>query len=131
MVEAMQKMCLWHTRAFMSLPVGDGYETEVTEFDYREDGGVCYDKNGVTVRHWRRSHTIDGASAYRLDWSGLSFVWTGDGNSDELTAKYAKPKARTSSSAKWSSTTPRQKNQQLAIIESARRPPRRTGLAKR
>jgi ribonuclease Z len=33
---------------------------------------------------------MDGASAYRLDWNGLSFVWTGDGKPDQLTAKYAK-----------------------------------------
>jgi ribonuclease Z len=90
MAEAMQKMCHWHSESFMSLPVGDGYEVEVAEFDFKDDGGPCYDKNGVTVRHWRRSHTKDGASAYRLDWNGLSFVWTGDGKPDELTAKFAK-----------------------------------------
>ncbi len=44
----------------------------------------------MVIRHWRRSHTKDGASAYRLDWKGLSFVWTGDGRPDELTAEYAK-----------------------------------------
>jgi hypothetical protein len=43
----------------------------------------------VTVRHWRRSHIKDGASAYRLDWNGLSFVWTGDGRPDELTLELA------------------------------------------
>ena len=44
------------------------------------------------VRHWPRSHVKDGASAYRLDWedAGLSFVWTGDGRPDELSAKYGK-----------------------------------------
>jgi ribonuclease Z len=62
---------------------------EVTEFDYKNDGGICYDKNGVTVSHWRRAHTMDGASGYRLDWNGLSFVWTGDGKPDQLTAKFA------------------------------------------
>jgi ribonuclease Z len=51
---------------------------------------VCYDKDGVKVIHWRRSHAMDGASAHRLDWNGLSFVWTGDGKPDQLTAKYAK-----------------------------------------
>ncbi|MGH9579318.1 MAG: guanitoxin biosynthesis MBL fold metallo-hydrolase GntH, partial [Terriglobales bacterium] len=90
MMDAMKKMAAWHIQSFTSLPAGEGYETEVTEFDFRDDGGICYDKNGVTVRHWRRSHTMDGASAYRLDWNGLSFVWTGDGKPDELTAKYAK-----------------------------------------
>jgi ribonuclease Z len=89
MTDAMQKMGAWHIQSFTSLPVGDGYEVEVTEFDYKDENGICYDKNGVTVRHWQRSHTMDGASAYRLDWNGLSFVWTGDGKPDDLTAKYA------------------------------------------
>jgi ribonuclease Z len=89
MVKSLQQMCNWHTYSFMSLPVGEGFEAEVTEFDYKNDGGICYDKNGVTVRHWRRSHTMDGASGYRLDWNGLSFVWTGDGKPDQLTAKFA------------------------------------------
>jgi ribonuclease BN (tRNA processing enzyme) len=42
----------------------------------------------VTVHHWRRSHAKDGATGYRLDWNGLSFVWTGDGRPDELSVKY-------------------------------------------
>ncbi len=90
MIKAMQDMSRWHTRSFECLPVGDGYEVEVTEFDYSKENEVCYDKNGVTVRHWPRSHTQNGASAYRLDWNGLSFVWTGDGKPDQLTEKYGK-----------------------------------------
>ena len=43
----------------------------------------------MAFRHWRRSHAKDGATAYRLDWNGLSFVWTGDGRPDDLTCKYA------------------------------------------
>ena len=100
MIESMQQMSRWHTQSFMSLPVGDGYETEVTEFDYKDDGALCYNKNGVTVRHWRRSHTMDGASAYRLDWNGLPFVWTGDNSQP------SSPKAPMYSSAKWWSTIP-------------------------
>lgn len=90
MIDHMLKMSAWHIRSFSMLPVGDGYEVDVTEFDYKDDGGVIYDKDGVKVTHWRRSHTMDGASAYRLDWNGLSFVWTGDGKPDRLTTKYAK-----------------------------------------
>ncbi len=87
MIEGMKTMTNWHTVGFMSCPVGDGYEVEVNEFDYKDDGGVCYEKNGVTIRHWRRSHNMDGASGYRLDWNGLSFVWTGDGRPDTTTIK--------------------------------------------
>ena len=89
MVENMKKMLKWHLEEFETCPVGDGFEVEVNEFDFRKENEICYNKDGVTVRHWPRSHGKDGASAYRLDWNGLSFVWTGDGRPDELTVKYA------------------------------------------
>jgi len=90
MIEGMKMMTHWHTDSFNASPIGDGYEVEVNEFDVRDDNGICYNKDGVTIRHWRRSHTKDGASAYRLDWNGLSFVWTGDGRPDELSLELAK-----------------------------------------
>ena len=90
MIEGMKMMTHWHTDSFNACPIGDGYEVEVNEFDFRDDNGICYDEDGVTVRHWQRSHTKDGASAYRLDWNGLSFVWTGDGRPDELSLELAK-----------------------------------------
>ena len=90
MIAAMKQMLKWHLEAFDACPIGDGYEVEVNEFDWKDENGICYEKNGVTIRHWRRSHIKDGASGYRLDWNGLSFVWTGDGRPDELTLKYAK-----------------------------------------
>ena len=89
MVAGMKQMLAWHLEAFDMFAIGDGYEIEVNEFDWKDENGICYDQDGVTVRHWRRSHAKDGASAYRLDWNGLSFVWTGDGRPDELTIKYA------------------------------------------
>lgn len=90
MIAGMKQMMRWHLDNFDACPIGDGYEVEVNEFDWKDDNGVCYDKDGVQIRHWRRSHIKDGASAYRLDWNGLSFVWTGDGRPDENTLKYAK-----------------------------------------
>jgi ribonuclease Z len=90
MCQHLEKMGAWTSHQAAGMPMADGYEIEVTEFDFRDDGGVCYDKDGVKVTHWRRSHAADGASAYRLDWNGLSVVWTGDGKPDQLTAKYAK-----------------------------------------
>ena len=92
MVKHMREMNRWHEENFNSCPTGDGMEIEVHEFDWKERNGVCYDHDGVKVRHWPRSHVKDGASAYRLDWeeAGLSFVWTGDGRPDELSAEYGK-----------------------------------------
>jgi ribonuclease Z len=91
MVEKMREMLVWHIENFEHVPIGDGTQVDVTEFDWRDENGVCYDQDGVTVRHWPRSHVKDGASAYRLDWEAadLSFVWTGDGRPDEKTVEYS------------------------------------------
>jgi ribonuclease BN (tRNA processing enzyme) len=90
MIDHLKEMVQWNTDAFNTLPVGDGFEIEVNEFDFRDDNGICYDKDGVIIRHWRRIHNKDGASAYRLEWKDLSFVYTGDGRPDELTVKLAR-----------------------------------------
>ena len=90
MVEGMAMMLGWHIDAFSVFPVGSGWDIQTEEFDFRDNDGVIYDKDGVTVRHWQRSHAKDGASAYRLDWNGLCFVWTGDGRPSKLDEKYAK-----------------------------------------
>ena len=46
----------------------------IASLSWKERNGICYDKDGVKVRHWPRSHVKDGASAYHLDWedAGLS-----------------------------------------------------------
>jgi ribonuclease Z len=52
---------------FTSRPVGDGYEVEVTEFDYKDDGDICYKRRDGTPRsfslpaEWERP-------LFRLDW---------------------------------------------------------------
>ncbi|MGA3318140.1 MAG: guanitoxin biosynthesis MBL fold metallo-hydrolase GntH [Candidatus Korobacteraceae bacterium] len=90
MVKGMKQMLAWHDDAFSVFPVGKGHDIEVHEFDFRDNGGVIYNKDGVRIIHWQRSHAKDGASGYRLDWHGLSFVWTGDGRPSDLDIKYAK-----------------------------------------
>ncbi|RLA50211.1 MAG: MBL fold metallo-hydrolase [Gammaproteobacteria bacterium] len=90
MVEGMKMMLGWHTDAFSVFPVGKGWDIKVNEFDFRDNGGVVYEKNGVKVTHWQRSHAKDGASGYRLDWNDMCFVWTGDGRPSKLDIKYAK-----------------------------------------
>ena len=90
MVEGMKMMLGWHRDAFSVFPVGKGHDIQVNEFDFRDNGGIVYEKNGVKVTHWQRSHAKDGASAYRLDWNDMCFVWTGDGRPSKLDIKYAK-----------------------------------------
>ncbi len=90
MIEGMKIMTGWHRDAFSVFPVGKGWDIESNQFDFKDNGGLIYDENGVKITHWERSHAKDGASAYRLDWNGLCFVWTGDGRPSELDEKYAK-----------------------------------------
>ena len=47
---------------------GDG--VEANEFDFH-DGVIYFAEDGVAIRHWRRYHTKDGASAYRLDFGAF------------------------------------------------------------
>jgi ribonuclease Z len=91
MIEKMREMLVWHIENFEHCPIGDGCQVDCTEFDWKDENGVCYEQEGVTVRHWPRSHVKDGASAYRLDWEEgeMSFVWTGDGRPDEKTVEYS------------------------------------------
>ena len=90
MIEGMKMMTGWHRDAFSVFPVGKGWDIESNQFDFKDNGGLIYDENGVKIIHWERSHAKDGASAYRLDWNGLCFVWTGDGRPSELDEIYAK-----------------------------------------
>ena len=54
-----------------------GAELEVHEFDHTETG-VIYENNGVTIRSWPAIHILDGPVSFRIDWNGLSFVFSGD-----------------------------------------------------
>jgi ribonuclease BN (tRNA processing enzyme) len=74
MVDRMKEMLTWHLDSFDVAPIGMGFEIDVHEFAFDDDGGLVYEKDGVTVRHWRQSHVEDGASAYRLDWKDVRRV---------------------------------------------------------
>ena len=81
----------WHRPSFATcIDVGKSYDLEITELDYRLNPGIAYQANGVTIKHFPRLHTIDGAIGYRLEWNGLSMVWTGDGQPSYVTSDNAK-----------------------------------------
>ena len=58
------------------LPAAGG-EIEVHEFNFAKTH-VVYDENGVKIRSFPALHGMDGSVSYRLDWNGLSFVYSGD-----------------------------------------------------
>jgi ribonuclease Z len=54
-----------------------GAEVEVHEFDHKRTG-VIYDRNGVVIKSFPAIHVYDGPVSYRLEWNGLTFVFSGD-----------------------------------------------------
>lgn len=59
---------------------GSAQELICHEFDYSKKNQVVYSDSelGVTVTATPVVHIIDGPVAYRLDWKGRSFVFSGD-----------------------------------------------------
>jgi ribonuclease Z len=89
-VKHMLEMTAWNRDSFHAWPIGEGYNPNVHEFDFMDEGGVAYEENGVKITHWPTSHTKDGATSYRLDWNGRSICYTGDNRPNSLTIKYCK-----------------------------------------
>ena len=76
-IEAMEKMYLWDLEGRLGQTDVRGFATEVTEFDYKKVQ-VVYEENGVKITAFPAIHAIDGSVSYRLDWNGLSFVFSSD-----------------------------------------------------
>lgn len=54
-----------------------GEEVNVHEFDWSKNH-VVYEANGVSISSFPAVHIHDGAVGLRLDWRGMSFVYSGD-----------------------------------------------------
>lgn len=90
-IEGIKTLTQWHRPTFeATLNVGRAYELDITELDYRLNPGVAYEKNGVKITHFPALHIADGAISYRLDWNGLSFVWSGDTQPNHFVVEHAK-----------------------------------------
>ena len=90
-IEGIKVLSQWHRPSFATcIDVGKSYDLEITELDYRLNPGIAYQANGVTIKHFPRLHSIDGAIGYRVEWNGLSMVWTGDGQPSYVTSDNAK-----------------------------------------
>jgi ribonuclease Z len=88
-IEAMEKMYLWDLEGRLGQTDVRGFATEVTEFDYKKVQ-VVYEDNGVTITAFPAIHAIDGSVSYRLDWNGLSFVFSSDTYPNKWFDKYAR-----------------------------------------
>jgi ribonuclease Z len=78
----LKKLMKWHEESFSFLPTGtvdqgDGYDIITHELPYMETG-VAYEEHGVTITHFPAVHARDGSISYKLEWNGLSMVFSGD-----------------------------------------------------
>jgi len=90
----LKSLMKWHIESFSFLPTGlvtgeDGYDINATELPYMKTG-VAYESNGVKITHFPAVHTRDGAISYKLEWNGLSMVFTGDTRPNYYVIKNAK-----------------------------------------
>ena len=52
--------------------------------------GVAYEDDGVRITHFPAVHARDGSISYRLEWNGLSMVFSGDTRPNEYMLQNAK-----------------------------------------
>jgi ribonuclease Z len=76
-VEGIRETLAWDTAAGHGAINPDSMRIEVTEFDFSQTG-VVYERNGVTVTSFPVVHALSGSVGYRLDFAGLTFVYSGD-----------------------------------------------------
>ncbi len=76
-VEHQMSSYAWDTDTRIGILPAVGAEVEINEFDYAETA-VIYDRAGVKITSFPAIHIYDGPVSLRLDWNGLSFVYSGD-----------------------------------------------------
>ncbi|HNY86314.1 MAG TPA: guanitoxin biosynthesis MBL fold metallo-hydrolase GntH [Candidatus Hydrogenedentes bacterium] len=81
----LYKLMRWHALSFSfgrtgTIGQGDGFDIVAHELPYMSVGGVAYDNphTGVTITHFPAVHCRNGSVSYRLDWNGMSMVFSGD-----------------------------------------------------
>jgi ribonuclease Z len=93
--DTLKKLMKWHEEAFSFIPtgrigVGDGYDIVAKELPYMTVGGVAYEANGVKITHFPAVHDRNGSISYKLEWNGLSMVFSGDTRPNNYMIQQAK-----------------------------------------
>jgi len=88
-VEHLMKAWDWDISSRIGTLPDAGGRMVAHEHDYSKTT-VIYNQNGVQVTAFPAVHIRDGASSYRLDWKGLSFVFSSDTEPNKWYLKEAK-----------------------------------------
>lgn len=76
-VEHQRKSYRWDEDTRQGYLPAAGAQIDVHEFDYAKTH-VIYEKNGVTITSFPAVHIYDGPVSLKLEWNGLSVVYSGD-----------------------------------------------------
>jgi ribonuclease Z len=94
-VDNMPTQELWGTPSPLR-PVSDdapydGFAIIPIELDWTEVGGVAYNNalTGVKITHFPVIHCRKGSMGYKLEWNGLSMIFTGDTKPEWLSVNQA------------------------------------------
>ena len=78
-------------------PIGDGYAIVPIELDWQKHGvmegdNVAYNNRttGVKITHFPVIHCRKGSVGYKLEWNGLSMIYTGDTKPEYLSVEKSK-----------------------------------------
>lgn len=76
-VESVEEALAWDTAAGGGAINPESLKIVVSEFDFSKTQ-VVYDQNGVKITSFPVIHALSGPVGYRLDFAGLTFVFSGD-----------------------------------------------------
>ena len=75
--EAIEQALAWDTEAGRGPINPDSMRIDCTEFDFSKTQ-VVYEANGVAVTSFPVIHALSGSVGYRVDFAGVSVVYSGD-----------------------------------------------------
>jgi ribonuclease Z len=91
----IEEVANWHNTSKKGIVSSGGMRIEANEFDFSKFSKenprqLVYDTNGVKIYAFPVDHILEGAVGYRLEWNGLSFVYTGDSVPTSFEAEQSK-----------------------------------------
>jgi len=80
--DLLKKLMKWHRKSFSFIKTGlkddgDGYDIIAKELPYMTVG-EAYNQNDVKITHFPAVHAKNGSISFKLEWNGLSMVFSGD-----------------------------------------------------
>lgn len=88
-VENLKKTWWWDYKSRVGRLPEPGGELVGHEFPY-DKPGVIYESNGARVTAFPAIHLFDGPVSFRLDWNGLSMVFSSDTNPNKWFLQYGR-----------------------------------------